>query len=391
MRKKRLLFLISRFLDGGIDSVLTEYLQALSFDGKYEVTLCIGIHLKGLEVFLDRVPKSIRIVYLVNHPLLTYHKRKKITARIPFYGKITDELALNPIRRYLYHHRLNKLLKQHDAVIDFDCCFSAFLQKTDIEKITFFHFSIDSLFAQNSSRMNRIAKRLNQYDKIVTISQQMCEEASLHFPDIASKIHFIYNAINAKALELKAAVEEASPLIQEPYLLAVERLEESQKDITTLLKAYKIVKERYNRTEKLYIIGKGSSQDSLEQLVVELGLKDSVYFLGFFSNPYPWIKRAKLMVHSAKFEGLPTVLIEALLLQKIIVATDCPTGPKEILDQGRAGVLVPMGNAERMASAIVEVLSDESLQQHYLKHIEEHAPTFTFARTKPLFEALLER
>lgn len=390
MQRKRVLFLISRFLDGGIDSVLAEYLQALSLDKQYEITLCIGIQHQGLEVFLDRIPQGVKVVYLVSHPLLTYYKRMKITGKVPLGGKLVDELLFNPIRRCLSRYRLNQLLAQHDAVIDFDCCFSAFLQSTTIRKVTFFHFSIESLFAQNHARMKRIANRLDRYDKIVTISKQMSIEASTHFPSLSPKICFIYNAVNEEKLALQAAQPVDNPQIEEPFLLAIERLEESQKDITTLLKAYKIVVDRYGRTEKLYIIGKGSSQKALEELTAQLGLEDSVSFLGFFSNPYPWIKRAKLMVHSAKFEGLPTVLIEALLLQKVIVATDCPTGPKELLDEGRAGVLVPVGDEEQLAAAIQQLLSDESLQQHYLRRSSEHARTFTFQQTKPLFDQLLQ-
>ncbi|MGL5980057.1 MAG: glycosyltransferase [Phocaeicola sp.] len=389
MQKKRLLFLISRFLDGGIDSVLAEYLQGLSYDNKYEITLCIGINLKGLEVYLDRIPKNVKVVYLVKQPVLTYYKKKKIIGHIPFYGKVIDELALNPIRRWIFQSQLTKLFNENDVVIDFDCCYSAFLNKCSIRKITFFHFSIDSLFLQNKSRMNRIKRRLDTYDKIVTISKQMSQEACRNFPEIASKISFIYNAINLDALELKANLEENNPLLNESYLLAIERLEESQKDITTLLKAYKILIERYNRKEKLYIIGKGSSQEYLEQLAVSLGIERSVYFLGFFKNPYPWIKKAKFIVHSAKFEGLPTVLIEALLLKKIIISTDCPTGPREILDNGRAGVLVSVGNEEEMAQSIEQLFTDETLQADYLKSIEDHGRTFTFEKTKPLFEDLL--
>ncbi|MGL5273665.1 MAG: glycosyltransferase, partial [Phocaeicola sp.] len=326
---------------------------------------------------------------LVSHSILTHYKRKKITETIRLGGKMIDELIFNPFRRYSSRYKLNKLLAQHDAVVDFDCCFSAFLKNTKIRKVTFFHFSIESLFAQNHARMKRIAKRLGRYDKIVTISKQMSLEACNHFPSLSPKICFIYNAVNEDKIALKAAEPVDNPLINEPFLLAIERLEESQKDITTLLKAHKVLIEQYGHTEKLYIIGKGSSQKALEELVTQLGIEDSVSFLGFFSNPYPWIKRAKLMVHSAKFEGLPTVLIEALLLQKVIVATDCPTGPRELLDEGKAGILVPVGDEEKMAAAIHKLLSDENLQQHYLQHSSEHARTFTFQKTKPLFEELL--
>ena len=77
------------------------------------------------------------------------------------------------------------------------------------------------------------------------------------------------------------------------------------------------------------------------------------------SNPYPYIKRCEIFVHSSQYEGLPTVMIEALLLDKMIVATDCPTGPREILNGGKAGILTPVGDIEALAKAMHEALTDK--------------------------------
>ena len=88
--------------------------------------------------------------------------------------------------------------------------------------------------------------------------------------------------------------------------------------------------------------------------------------------------RSRLLVHSAKFEGLPTVLIEGLLLDKLMVATDCPTGPREILDDGRAGLLVPVGDAAAFASAMDRLLNDTQLQADILQGVRDRAADFTF-------------
>ena len=94
----------------------------------------------------------------------------------------------------------------------------------------------------------------------------------------------------------------------------------------------------------------------LIELVKNLKIEEKVKFLGFQKNPYPWIKKASLFVHSSKFEGLPTVVIEALILEKLIVATDCPTGPKEILDKGRNGILTEIGNVKPISTSYEKML-----------------------------------
>ena len=129
-------------------------------------------------------------------------------------------------------------------------------------------------------------------------------------------------------------------------------------------------------SERLYIIGKGKDETQLKQLAKTLQVADKVVFLGFQANPLPWILHCKIFVHSAKFEGLPTVLIEALLLDKLIVATDCPTGPREILDHGRCGLLTPVGNAPAFAAAIHQLLLDNDLQKQLLSAVKEHKKVF---------------
>ena len=124
----------------------------------------------------------------------------------------------------------------------------------------------------------------------------------------------------------------------------------------------------------------------LRQLAASLGIVDDVVFLGFSSNPYPWIAHAKAIAHSAKFEGLPTVMIESLIIGKLIVATDCPTGPREILDQGRAGLLTPVGDAEKMAEALHLLLTDSTLQTDILAAAQRHKQQFLFELADKLFD-----
>jgi glycosyltransferase involved in cell wall biosynthesis len=100
------------------------------------------------------------------------------------------------------------------------------------------------------------------------------------------------------------------------------------------------------------ILGEGVDRSMLEELVKKLGLEDDVALPGFVANPYAYMSRASLYVLSSRWEGLPTVLIEALYCGPPIVATDCPSGSKEILADGRHGSLVPVGDVAALAQAI---------------------------------------
>lgn len=386
---KHILFILSRFLDGGIDIVLVDYLRQLAQCPDYQIGLAVSTKMDELEVFSDIVPRNVSVYHLVESKYLTRWRKQKIVSKLPLMTKIYDELLLSPIRRYLIKKGLNELARKYDILIDFDCCHYAYLKSIPKKKIAWYHFSFKHLMEQNPRRTTRIGKYLTYYDHIVVISKAMKEEGEELFPWLDGKWKLIYNAKDKLLLEQRANEAIDDPRIHQSYILAVERLEESQKDTSTLLQAYKILKETYHQSEKLFILGKGRDKDMLQQLAVELGIPENVVFLGFTANPYPWIKHAKMIAHSAKMEGLPTAMIESLILGKLIVATDCPTGPREILDDGKAGLLVPVGDARAMAEAIHQLLSDKQLQQHIHHQAEKHQQEFLFKSTLKHFNELI--
>lgn len=389
--KVKILFLLSRFLDGGIDTVLTEYLCRLSGNPQYDITLAIALKMNGLEVFRNRIPANIKVIHLVKDEWLTKWRRRKITQKIPQSIKLFDELLLNPIRRAIMTKGIRRLASQSDIIIDFDSHFCSFLKNIKKPKIAFYHFSFAAMAQQNPNRTKRTGHRLAHYDRVVTISKAMQKECETLFPELTDKLVVIYNAQEKNRIEHFAHEEVSDERINAPYLVVVERLTEQQKDISTIIRAFKTLREKYHRTEKLYIIGKGNSEKDLKLLADEIGIADEVEFLGFQNNPYPWINRAKLLVHSAKFEGLPTILIEGLMLDKLIVATDCPTGPREILNDGKAGLLVPVGDPEAMADAINQLLTDPQLSEAIRRNAQLHAGIFTFENTGKQFDYLIRQ
>lgn len=140
---------------------------------------------------------------------------------------------------------------------------------------------------------------------------------------------------------------------QRPLLLGVGELC-ARKDFATLLRAF--ARLRAERPCRLLLLGEGRQRAKLEALAAELGVAEDVELPGFVDNPYAYMARADLFVLSSVCEGAPVVLMEALALGTPVVATDCPSGPAEILEGGRHGALVPVGDADALAQAMAATL-----------------------------------
>lgn len=127
-----------------------------------------------------------------------------------------------------------------------------------------------------------------------------------------------------------------------------------QKDFSSLIKAFSLIKD--NPSYKLIILGEGEERVNLEYLINELNISNQVDLLGRVDNPYAYMSASNVFVLSSKFEGLPTVLIEALACDMTIVSTDCPHGPSEILENGKWGYLVPVDDVYALSNAMKTAL-----------------------------------
>jgi glycosyltransferase involved in cell wall biosynthesis len=204
-------------------------------------------------------------------------------------------------------------------------------------------------------------------DSVVAVSTGVADdlEAALRIP--RDLVHVIPNPLSPD-IALDAAHAPGHPWLSDdgpPVLLSVARLTRA-KDIPNLLRAFTVL--RSARQARLLVLGEGEERARLQRLVRRLGRSADVDLPGYFKNPYPAMASAAALVLSSRREGLPTVLIEALSLGTPVVATDCPSGPREILDGGRLGRLVPPRDPDALAGAMDAVLSDEPqlLPEHEL-------------------------
>lgn len=148
-----------------------------------------------------------------------------------------------------------------------------------------------------------------------------------------------------------------------PVILGVGELSK-RKDFETLLRAFALV--RAGRPCRLVILGRGRQHDHLIALARELGVGEDVDLAGFQQNPYAFMAHAALFAFTSRHEGLGFVVIEALAVGTPVVSTDCPSGPREILQDGKYGELVPVGAVDTLAEKIIETLK-HPLQADFLK------------------------
>lgn len=141
-------------------------------------------------------------------------------------------------------------------------------------------------------------------------------------------------------------------------IINIGRLEE-QKDHYTLLKAINFIKNKIDI--KLLIIGNGKLQNKLDQFIKINKLEKNIKILNNISNPYPYILKSDLFILSSIYEGLPNVLLEAIALNKFVISTNCPTGPKEILSHGKGGILVPIKNYKILGNEIVKFKNNKKI------------------------------
>ena len=209
--------------------------------------------------------------------------------------------------------------------------------------------------ARSAFKRQAMRRLYRRADKVIAVSNGVAEDLrGLGIPD--DRIRVIHNPVDRERLRHLAA---AGPLLPDaegkPYVIALGRLTEA-KDYPTLLCAYAAGALRHDH--RLVIVGGGEERAKLENVARELGIADRVLLAGALDNPFHVLADAALLVLSSRWEGYPNVLLEALALNVPVVATDCRHGPRELLDGGRRGRLVPVGDSIALARAMDEEIAD---------------------------------
>lgn len=364
---KNIVFRSGSLRMGGLERVLIDTLNIMDTK-KYNISLIIEDNCEEENIFQEDIPKDIELYFL---------KPKSMIDKTHYYRERRKKSIFNKIMYNYYMHKehqfclekikevLEKIKDKNgeiDIFIDYDWGATRYIDKLALKnKVVWIHNSISNLM-KKESKIKRFGKRLEKYDCIISICDEMKKEIEELYPNINGKVRRIYNPFNFKNINelsqnqdnLKA---EEKLLLEEEYILAVSRLDTIQKDYDTLLNAMKkAVKQGFSK--KLFIVGDGPNKKDIEKLIKELDISENVKLLGRKKNPYIWMKNSNFFVHSSKYEGFGLVIVEAMSLKKAVIVSNCKVGPKEILENGKSGKLYNVGDSDKLAELLLFLEKD---------------------------------
>jgi len=239
------------------------------------------------------------------------------------------------------------------------------------------------------SRFPRTIRRrmLRTYPKhtLVAPTEGVAKDLADNFGISGARV--IPHGVDLAAIRSQAAQQVDLP--EKPYMIALGRLT-SAKDYPTMLRAYSAIQPS-GIEEDLVIIGGGELRDELTRLRDELGLTQRVHFLGHQPNPFPYIREARFFVMSSIWEGFGLALLEAMALGKPSIATDCPSGPAEILDHGEFGLVVQPRDVQGLADAILEMSGSLALRDSFAYKATQRAEELSLERMALAYRDLFLR
>jgi glycosyltransferase involved in cell wall biosynthesis len=222
---------------------------------------------------------------------------------------------------------------------------------------------------------------------LVVPSEGVKNDIASNFGIAEKKIRVIYNGIDIKKIQNTAS---ENPEISDTYngktILTSCRLTE-EKDFLTLLKAFNIIRSTVR--SRLIIVGDGVLKAEIIRQAKDMGIERDIVLTGFQKNPFQYMKTADVFVLSSFFEGFGNVIVEAMALGVPVVATDCPSGPAEIIQHGISGLLVPVKDHEKMAAAAIQILTDNTKRNELSGNGLQRAGSFTVETMIENFRALL--
>jgi glycosyltransferase involved in cell wall biosynthesis len=199
-----------------------------------------------------------------------------------------------------------------------------------------------------------------------------------------SRIRVIHNPIDVSKVQ-RLAAEPLPDAPGRPFILTVGRLE-YQKGHDILLKAF--AASRAARGHDLVILGRGSLEEPLKRQAVQMGIADRVKFLGFSANPWAWMAKARLFVLPSRWEGFPSVVAEALACGAPVLVTACDFGPREVVEDGQSGWVVPVEDAGAFGLAMDMLLESPSLTDRFRVNGKARVPRFDIGQMVDTYTSL---
>jgi glycosyltransferase involved in cell wall biosynthesis len=332
----KITFFLPSLEGGGAERVIVNLAREFSAK-KIIVDLVLA---KAEGPYLSEVPKEVRVIDLNSSRVLK---------------------SLPKLISYLKKERPGALVSSlnHANIV---AILAGKLARTDTKIIVREDNTLSLSFANSSSLKARIILFLVRIfyrwaDLIIAVSEGVKDDL-VNFAKLSpDKIKVIYNPVITPELfqKVKEPVSHKWFGLKElPVILGAGRLTK-QKDFPTLIKAFSLVYQELDA--RLVILGEGEERQNIEKLAKDLGVSEYLWMPGFIDNPYKFMSKASVFVLSSIYEGFANVLAEALACGVPIVSTDCENGPREILEDGKYGKLVPVGDYLAVSEAIEEIIT----------------------------------
>lgn len=379
-KKIRILFAIGSLGGGGAERVLLDQLARLDRD-KFTPLLYLVSHSGSL---LEELPKDV--------PVFAFASRND-TPRWNWPGRIHRQLVSD----------LASVIREQQVDLVFDHTFHMTLiagpatRKTKTPRVSLIVCDPEQDLTNSESRFLFFKKRLLQQayqsaDTVISVSEGVRQAAITYYDLDPALVQTIYNPINLKRIDALYAQGDLRLDPDKFHIVSCGRLH-PQKGFGFLLEAAeKLIYQNGLTDLRFHILGEGPSREELQREIKQRQLSEFVVLEGFQDNPFQYYREAQLFCLPSLYEGFGLVLAEAMACRIPVLATDCPSGPAEILEHGKYGRLVPPANADALADQISDAVSNYEAWQSLVPEARKRVETmFDAGGVMGKLEALFER
>jgi glycosyltransferase involved in cell wall biosynthesis len=369
---------------GGVESSLAKLLRSLN-SPDLDLTVLYGT---APPDWLNSIKDVADLVQLDRKPFLPFTKRI-------FGERASISISLiSALKNHLCESDLDVVIGYQSGAI---ALFARWRAGVDIPVAVRESIVPSIAFKYESSVWSFLKKRVKSFafsraDAVIAVCKGAADDLIENFDVPENIVEVIYNPAIPENIESLKLEKIYHPWFDEsetiPIVVSVGRLN-LQKDCPTTLRAIAHLLKK--REVRLVMVGDGPFIEELKDLAADLGIEKNVWFAGFQSNPYKFMAKSNVFVLTSIYEGIANVLSEALACGAPVVATDCPTGPTEVLLGGSAGKLVPVGDHAAVSEAIQEFLDDPSLNGTFSDGIAKSLSRFQPEMAAQTYDDLLRR
>lgn len=367
--RKKVLFVVDNLVMGGVTRVLVNLLKEIS---EWDIDIDLLVFHRHTDMNI-KLPDNVNLIEagkrmsVVDYSLKTLIKEKKISkiiSKLFFSFRIKTGL----IKSLILKDRKERLQYWYDVEIAFGDGFPYIYTSYGDSKTKIAWMHSDVAIKDYSERYyKQIKNALSEYDKCVAVSEKVAQ--SYHVKYEVSEVAVIHNIVDDTEIINKSKdIREIIPYDNNTLnFVSVGRLDYSKNYPMLLEVSKKLLDEGFDF--KVYIVGDGDDRKKLEQLIVDNGLENQFILLGKKDNPYPYIKNADCFLLSSRYEGLPTVIIEALILGVPCISTDV-AGIGQLLEKEYG--LITQNNAEAFCNGVRQVLEKPEMLEEYKRNLTDY-------------------